>query len=134
MPRESSFSVARGSAQLLRVLVVSDHDATLLGLCDYLRGAGIVVRATRRLADVRDQAADLAAIVLFPDDFEADEVIAEVRQLLGSLPPLQVLVVTEAPARFAAVGVAEVGRAPVVIAKPAWGWTILDILRPELAP
>jgi hypothetical protein len=72
------------------------------------------------------------AAVLFPDDFEYEEVIALVRQLRRARPRLFLLIVTRHPQHFHDV-VKPDGRSlpPVILPKPSFGWDILDAIRAQ---
>jgi len=109
------------------VVIVSDNDETLDGLQEYLRGAGVAARGTRLLRGPMLERRNITAVVLFPDDFAKADVASAVTRLLR-LDVLLVLV-TGDPARFEAPA-ASAGAVtrPVVIPRPAWGWTILDTI------
>lgn len=70
------------------------------------------------------------AAVIFPDDFEDDEVLTLLGQLRQSRPRLLSLLVTRAPQRFRDVVQAD-GRSlpPIMMAKPSFGWDILEAIR-----
>lgn len=113
----------------LTVLVVCDDDDTLIRLRDYLTHAGVEARATRRLSDAWGEHPS-GAVVLMPDDFDTAEVTEGLSRLLSRLPAPLVIVVTAGPRLFEAL-VQSLG-APdsvVVMPKPVWGWTILEVLR-----
>jgi hypothetical protein len=109
-------------------LVVCDHDDTLLRLRDYLGQAGVQTRATRQLADVWKPSGE--AIVLLPDDFDVGDVTDGLSRLLVRPQAPFLIIVTAGPRLFAPL-IATLGKADsvVLIPKPVWGWTILDLLR-----
>jgi hypothetical protein len=112
------------------VLVVSDCRETLDGLLAYLQRAGVSARGTRQLDGAAWQSSAVNAAVLFPDDFKAGEVEGAVARLAAARPTLLQVLVTREPRRFDSL--AETAGAvtpPVILAKPAWGWTILDAIR-----
>ena len=113
----------------LTALIVCDDDDTLIRLREYLTRAGVEARATRRLSDAWGERAS-GAVVLMPDDFDMGEVTDCLRRLLSRVPAPLVIVVTAAPSRFEPL-VRRFGapNSVVVMPKPVWGWTILDLLR-----
>jgi hypothetical protein len=69
-------------------------------------------------------------VVIFPDDYEPAEVVKGVAQWRMSRPALQIVFVTSTPQRFkSALEPDGRSKLPVVLAKPAFGWTILDAIR-----
>lgn len=119
---------AMGRQQPIQVTIVAASAETLRGLQTYLSLAGVGARGTRQLGDVDPE--PCSAIVLFPDEFSLDEVLEELSRLRRDRPGILPLLVTREPERYGEVARAEEkGRAPVVIPKPAWGWTILDAIR-----
>jgi hypothetical protein len=114
------------------VLVVSDCRETLDGLQAYLQRAGVSARGTRLLDGPAWQRSTINAVVLFPDDFGVVEVECAVARLAAARPTLLQVLVTREPRRFGSL--AETTGAvtpPVILAKPAWGWTILDAIRAQ---
>jgi hypothetical protein len=112
-----------------RTLVVGDDDDTLIRLRDYLVRAGVEARATRQLAEAWTRPAS-ECIVLLPDDFNAGEVTDGLVQLLSSASSPFLIVVTACPRLYEPLIESLGNRESVVIMpKPVWGWTILDLLR-----
>jgi hypothetical protein len=120
---------ARPDAALLQALVVCDDEDTSLQLRDYLARAGVSARATRQLDDAWRQDGG-AALVLLPDAFDAGAVTDGLSRLSSRVPPPLVIVVTALPRLFEPL-LASWGNpdSVVVMPKPVWGWTILDLLR-----
>ena len=112
--------------QPIRVTIVGVRAATLDGLKWYLSRVGLSARATRRLEDGDRE--PCAAMVLFPDEFSFDHVERELIRLRRDSPDLLLVLVTSELKRYAAIANGG-GRAPVLIPKPAWGWSILDAIR-----
>ena len=113
------------------VSIVSANPETLDGLHAYLGGAGVASHCTRCLQDLALVAPQATtAAVIFPDDFEHEEVLALVRQLRRARPRLLSLIVTREPQRFREAAHAD-GRSlpPIVLPKPSFGWDILDAIR-----
>jgi hypothetical protein len=119
----------QGTSPSPPTLVVCDDDDTLIRLRDYLVRAGVETRATRRLGDAWGRPAS-ECIVLLPDDFNAGEVTDGLVQLLSSASSPFVIVVTADPRLYEPLIESLGNRESVVIMpKPVWGWTILDLLR-----
>jgi hypothetical protein len=118
----------------LRVTIVAANRETRGGLQTYLAQAGAVARATQRLATADEAGRDPApsAIVFFPDEFRREDVIAEIARLQRAHPQVLAVVVTREPREFEGIVTAPDAETPVVIPKPAWGWTILDSIRARL--
>lgn len=121
-------SSRKRSAGQPRVAIVSANAETLDGLQSYLDGAGVAARGTRRLEECASlTAASTLAVVLFPDDFASDGVMSAVRELATRHPTILQVLVTGHPKAYEALGKGR--RNVLVIARPVWGWTILDAIR-----
>lgn len=112
------------------VAVVSDNVETLDGLCEYLRRSGVAAVGTRSWNDPVVQQA--RAVVGFPDDFETEGTLEAVARLSRIRPTQLQVLVTRQPKTFEPLSKLRTSRAPIVIPKPAWGWSILDALRVQL--
>jgi hypothetical protein len=121
-------------APALLVTVVSKNATTLDGLKTYLEGAGVVVTPTNAMDRVVAMTpAATAAVILFPDDYEVDAALPALAQLNRARPRTLAVIVTNEPRRFeSAEGEPARLREPLVLAKPAWAWTILDAVRARL--
>jgi hypothetical protein len=109
------------------VTIVSRNPETLDGLKGYLRGAGVVAHCTRNLADCTLLASKgTRAVVMFPDDYRWETVIATLADLAALRPPAVPVLVTAHPQRFEELTDAE---NVILMPRPAWGWTILDAVR-----
>ncbi len=110
------------------VAIVSANPETLDGLQSYLQSAGVAARGTRRLEDCNDlKAPATVAIVLFPDDFSSENVMATVIDIGTRGPGILRVLVTGHPKTFETL---VDGRQNVlVVPRPVWGWTILDAIR-----
>jgi hypothetical protein len=116
------------------VTIVSRNRETTDGLHQYLGRAGITSRSTQAVDDVACVAPDDAtAVVIFPDDFAEEAVLALVAELRRRRPRLVTVLVTQAPNRFLSALSADDERLPLptVMPKPSFGWTILDAIRGE---
>jgi hypothetical protein len=117
------------------VAVISDNPETLDGLREYLEAAGITTYGSRQLAAPLLMSRPLAAVVLFPDDFLTGDVFDLVTRLLRARPNVRTLIVTGDPRRYEPlVALSAIRSVPIIIPKPAWGWTILDSIRADVAP
>ncbi len=115
---------------MLHVLVVAHSRETIDGLHAYLGGAGVESHGTRTLSDVGSVPASTTAVVVFPDDFEVTAVVSVLRSLRAARPRLRLVLVTGAPQRFqSALAPDSRSLPPIVLPRPAFGWTILDAVR-----
>lgn len=122
--------VRRSSPKSNYVTVVADNPQTLNGLDAYFRGAGVASNGTHRLQDVSMVPPAATAVVLFPDDFQRGDVEASIVSLRRARPKLLIVVVTGEPQHLGAA-IEPDGHSvpPLVLPKPAFGWTILDAIR-----
>lgn len=116
----------------LRVAIVSRNAGTLAGLETYLQRAGVTTSGTRQIERSGEVASGVSAVVVFPDDFDWDAVVPALRACMRSSPRALPVVVTNAPQRFESLVWPDDSAIPLVIPKPAWGWTILDAIRAHL--
>jgi len=116
----------------LHVGVVSKNPDTLDGLQSYLRGAGVATSGTRRIAQSGKLCRVSSALIFFPDDFEWDAVVAALENCRRQRPSMLPVLVTQHPRRFEALAWPGDGALPLVVPKPAWGFTILDAIRTRL--
>jgi hypothetical protein len=114
----------------MSVTIVAKNPETLDGLQAYLRDAGVGVHGTRFIEQAFELASSSGAIVIFPDDFDRATVVSMLTKLRAAKPTLLQLVVTRDPRGFEHLRAAS---ELLVVAKPAWGWTILDAIRTRLA-
>lgn len=115
------------------VTIVAASAETLDGLQAYLSLAGLDARGTRRLGELARE--NCSAVVFFPDEFSSTTVLRELGRLRKEHPAVLPLLVTSEPERYRDIS-KNGGKAvePVVIPKPAWGWTILDAIQRRAAP
>jgi hypothetical protein len=114
----------------LKVTVIGHNAGTVEALRRYLDGAGATSSASRTLAATRTITGSTAAVIVFPDEFAAQDVVASVLALRTAHPSVLVMLVTSVPQSFAAA-MASDGRSvpPLTLPKPAFGWTIVDVIR-----
>lgn len=118
----------------LLITVVARKPETVDALREYLTGAGV---ATSGISEVAYLATTVPqgcrVVVVFPDDFMYLAVAAELATLQATRPGLLTVFVTSDPRRYEALPPPEEGAyEPVVIPKPAWGWTILETIRARM--
>lgn len=120
---------------VIYVAIVSKSSETLEALEAYLKQVGVPSHGTRAVHDLSMAAPAFAtAAVIFPDDFEAGEAFALVRELRRQRPHMLVVIVTREPARFRAIsGAADRSAVPIVLPRPSFGWEILDAIRAHAA-
>lgn len=107
-------------APLADVVVVSDKVETREPLVAYLREAGVSVAGARTVETARRA----TTLVVFPDELDADDVTRALRRTCSARPDVLVLIVSSEPRRWAGAGL------PVTtLAKPIFGWALLDAIR-----
>ena len=126
VPKTIKRSVPAGS-----VLIVSSNLETLDGLTQYFSNAGLPSEARRRANPLAALPRTTRALVVFPDDFPEHEVVSFLFVARTRHPNLKMVVVTRDAQTYEAL-TARDGRSlrAVVLAKPALGWAILDVIRP----
>lgn len=122
-----------GQPASLHVAVVSKNPETLDGLEAYLQRAGVTTSGTLQIEQSAQLGAAASAIVVFPDDFDWDAVVPALTECLRANPRALPVLVTKAPQRFEAIAWPKDGAVPLLVPKPAWGWTILDAIRAHLS-
>jgi hypothetical protein len=129
--------VRRSPSKVSYVAVVADNPQTREDLCSYFGQVGVKSNGTRKLDSASVAPAGATALVLFPDDFGAADVEAAILTLRRARPKLLIVLVTGAPQRLGAALEPD-GRSllPLVLPKPAFGWTLLDAIqgRAERSP
>jgi hypothetical protein len=113
----------------LRVTVIGDNAQTIEGLRRYLSSAGVESQATRILSEGTVNLPDVDAMVIFPDEFRTDEVVTSVETLQKERPQLRLLLVTSSPRSYLGTRLMDVELPPIILPKPAFGWSILDAIR-----
>jgi len=129
--------VRRSPSKVSYVTVVADNPQTLEDLYSYFRQVGVTSNGTRELDSAALVPPGATALVLFPDDYGQADVEAAIRALRRARPKLLIVLVTGAPQHLAAALEPD-GRSipPLILPKPAFGWTILDAIqgRAERSP
>jgi hypothetical protein len=126
-------TAARPRTDVTVVIVVATNPETLDGLSSYLQGAGVAARCTRDLEEctrVASASDGNVAVVIFPDDFRWEKVVAALAEVAGIRPPVLPLLVTAHPQKFETLSAAE---DVVIMPRPIWGWTILDAIRSRIS-
>lgn len=113
----------------LRVTVVAGSAKTIQGLLAYLSDAGVNSDALKQLPEPSavEQLGD--ALVIFPDDFEPSTVLSTVESVQTLRPRVRLLLITSAPQRYQLRGTIDRVQPPILLPKPAFGWSILDTIR-----
>jgi hypothetical protein len=119
----------------LYVTIVSNNAETLERLQAYFDEAGVPTHGTRAVRDLSMIAPATTAVVLFPDDFEGEDVSGLLANLRRLRPKLLVLVVTREPHKYEIELTADPRSVqPIVLPKPCFGWSILDAIRAHVSP
>lgn len=113
----------------LRVTVIGVNARTVDSLHRYLTDAGVESSAMRQLPDVTALSNLGDALVLFPDDFDACAVLSAVASVQRLRPELQLLLITSAPQQYQCRESSNDAPLPILLPKPAFGWSILDAIR-----
>lgn len=108
------------------VVIVATNPETIDGLEGYLRAAHVTARCTTDL----DRCVGLVgkatlAFVIFPDDFGRERVLSVVADLQQRCRSVVPILITANATRFADL----LPKSVVVMARPVWGWSILDAIR-----
>lgn len=116
---------AKDSARPIAIL--SDNPETLQGLEGYLRNVGLPAMCRRALAVDDLDAKTTRAILLFPDDFPEARVLAALQTLMAQGGQPLTMIVSGRPGAYEAILAGQAGF--VVVARPVWGWAIVDAIR-----
>jgi len=126
---------SRVGRELGRVTIISRNEGTLADLATYFETSGVRARAAVAM-ELRAIDASARAVVLFPDDFEASAASLFLTKLRRARPSLLVIVVTREPQRVRGQSFATAGRSLplVVLPRPSFGWSIVDVIRGHEGP
>ena len=114
----------------LQVLVIGRDTTTIAALENYLAGAGVAARTARSMRDAATVEPSTAAVVLFPDEFAARDVLAAVAAVRGACPAVLIVLITSAPQSFRSATMSDGSSTPpLVMPRPAFGWALLDAIR-----
>jgi len=109
--------------------IVARTAATLDDLSQYLEQSGIPIQALAHI-DAGQVEPSACAVVVFPDDYDERDARTFIRSLRHARPRLLLIVVTREPNRLEPVlGANEGSLAPVVLPRPSFGWSIVDVIR-----
>jgi hypothetical protein len=128
VPKVMTLPVRAGS-----VLVVSSNPETLDGLTQYLSKAGVPSESRRSANPLAELPRKLRALVLFPDDFLEHEASSYLFMVRTRRPGLSIVIVTRDAQSYEELTTVD-GHPldAVVLARPAFGWAILDAIRAAL--
>lgn len=133
--KRSAATLRRPATGALRALLIGRDADSLAALRVYLRGAGVIVRATSALSGAARVGRATTAVVLFPDGYAVAPAASVIRKIRATLPRVLVVLVTSSPQSFRpAIQPEALSTAPLVLPKPAYGWTILDAIRAHVEP
>jgi DNA-binding NtrC family response regulator len=114
----------------LEVAIVSGDADTRGELEAYLREAGVTPWATGAIQDcVALAPPGTVAFVLFPDGFGTESVVSTVEALTKRRPRVLPVLVTAHARELEAL---QLGDKVLIVARPVWGWAILDAVRAHL--
>jgi hypothetical protein len=115
----------------LKLLLVSSNRETLDGVQEYFKRVGARLSSARQLDEVGDKASGVDVVVMFADDFSHDKV----RETVARLKTRLVIIVTAEDRAFTPSRKPKPGEQRIlVLARPAWGWMLLDAVRLALPP
>jgi hypothetical protein len=119
----------------LRVCVVAQNPETIDALHDYLSRAGMSPHSSRQLLELDSAASHSSLLVLFPDEFDREQVCEAIAGLRAAHRRLPILLITGAPQHYGQAALASsLTPPPIVLPKPAFGWTILEAIRAHARP
>jgi hypothetical protein len=112
------------------VLVLSHSSETLDGLTAYFERAGVSCESRRVVNPLARLPVATRALVMFPDDFPSHEIANFLAVMGARRPDLVLVIVTRNAAAYTGLR-ASTGQLlnATVLPKPAFGWTILDLIR-----
>lgn len=116
------------------VTVIADNPKTLETIHLYFTRAGVTSVGTNQLGDTSVVPPESTTLVLFPDEYQRRDVEIFLPALRRRRPQLLILLVSSAPQDLgAALEPDGHSLPPVVLPKPAFGWTLLDAIRNRAA-
>lgn len=117
-----------------RVAIFSSNGETLDGLQQYLFVAGVSCRSYRTPEEIDLVHEPATVLILFPDELPLPAVFGLLGRLREARSNALTLLVTRTPARFREAAASD-GRTrpPLILAKPVFGWTILEAIRAHSA-
>jgi len=124
-------SHATGDVAPHEVTIVSANAEPLVGLQTYRSGGGVAARCARDLAACSTlMSARTLAVILFPDAYRSDRVVAVLSRLAAEPPERLSVIVTAHPRRFdERTSLPEI----LIVPRPLWGWRLLDAIRAHAA-
>jgi hypothetical protein len=113
----------------LRVTVVGESAKTIESMRRYLSAAGVNSEAMQQLPKTSTLSQLGDALVIFPDEFNTGAVLSTIENVQRLRPRLQLLLVTSAPQLYQDRPSSNSAPTPILLPKPAFGWSILDAIR-----
>lgn len=128
-PRARSIQTPKRDPLPRPVLIVSRNEDTIDGLQSYLSAAAIVTRSALAVEELVQRLSSGSALccIFFPDDYAGDQIEATIEAIRGASAGSTVVLVTRSPQRFDGFFEGRDVRV-ILLAKPAWGWTIRDAI------
>lgn len=116
-------------------MLVGRNEDTVEALRVYLCGAGVVARSTSSLVETTRMKRATAAVVIFPDGYAAAAAVSAILAIRTRSPRTLIVLVTSLPQTYRPATQPD-GRSPVplVLPRPAYGWTIVDAIRAHVDP
>jgi hypothetical protein len=120
----------------LRIGLIANNDRTVSDLLNYFANVGSHARWLTNLAEWTNGSEideTLNAMVIFPDDFEAELVDRLLDRLVNIAPSALQLIITRQPQRYVLPSQPQ-SATPLrfVMPRPTFGWLILDAIRAHL--
>ena len=102
------------------------------GLVAYLAEAGFATSAARDLPAPPSLAAQVVAVIAFPDELPEPLALAPVAALQRQRQDVLLVLVSSRPSRFAEL-VKRARRSTVALPAPVFGWALVDLVRAHQA-
>jgi hypothetical protein len=123
-----------GPSRSRNVLVLSGSSETLGELTAYLSRAGVSSESRSAANPLAELPRSARVVVVFPDDFPRHEIGTYLSLVGARRPELALVIVTRNASAYAALRTLD-GRPlqATVLPRPAFSWTILDVIRDALS-
>ena len=112
------------------IALASTNRETLDGVQEYFTRVGARLSNFSKLDDARRKTVGVDVVVLFADDYPREVVLRAVAELSVKL----IIVVTGEVSAYTPRAPKEGAPRVLILARPAWGWMLLDAVRLVMAP
>jgi hypothetical protein len=113
--------------------VISASSETLDELSAYLSRAGVSSESRSAANPLAELPMSARVVVVFPDDFPGHEIGTYLSLVGARRPELALVIVTRNATAYAALRTPDGRPLPAtVLPRPAFGWTLLDVIRAAL--